>query len=332
MEMGYMKLSVVGALLVSMATVATAAEAVPHRQLRVCVADDAPQVVREAARRVLDASGTQVLLAEMAGGESPGKLRDTTAMLKGKLAERAFNHLVIVGLMQDPLVAAVWQRESLIEGQTMYAFGFGHLKGDLGYIESDRNPFLHGIAVKAAPFEAEIIVLTGTTPAGVAAAVGAFLDKGIVNGVINAGTWNRQKRSLLDRDPLAAGDRVPAWVPKQIGGWKQVGATQPGEDEYRGVLADAGVSPSRLWRVKYYRSGEWDKGGSDNAIQVYMAGLHRRAYGNTLWIAEFASVDQARAASALIEKKAGTQVVRRDAWLIMSSAQGMDLKPLGSAD
>ena len=33
----------------------------------------------------------------------------------------------------------------------LYVFGFGHLKGDIGLIESDRNPFLHSQHVRRAP-------------------------------------------------------------------------------------------------------------------------------------------------------------------------------------
>jgi len=174
-----------------------------------------------------------------------------------------------------------------------------------GYIESDRNPWLHSIAVMSAPFESEVVVLTGTTPAGVTAAVNAFLKDGVVNGVVGTPGWSRTKPTLLDRDPLIVDGTYPNWFPASAGGDTLIGLTEPSEDEYRGVLAVTGVEPLEIWRAKYYAPGVWDKAGAAAAIAEYMGGLQRRAYGNTLWAARFADPGAAAAAAAKIADAAG---------------------------
>jgi hypothetical protein len=279
---------------------AVAAESpAPQRTLKVCVAPDAPPPVRQAAGATLKATD-HPLLRVLAEGRPPTALTDSRALAAVRPQERAFSHLILVGLPGDPLITAAWQREARTEDGGLYVFGFGHLRGTLGYVESDRNPFLHGAAIKAAPFETQVITLTGSTPEGVALAVDAFLRQGLVNGVVAGTGWTRPHTTLLDHDPLPAGFTAPAWLPRRAGTSPRLGVTQAGEDEYRGVLEDAGVAPAEIWRVKYYLPGCWDGGGAARAFDHYMAGLHRRAYGNTLWAARFASAAAAAHAAPRI--------------------------------
>jgi hypothetical protein len=182
----------------------------------------------------------------------------------------------------DPLIQAAWQREARIIPGGFYIFGFGHLRGDVGYLESDHNPFLHGAAIVKAPFETQVITLTGSTPAGVELAVRAFLRQGLVNGVVAAPGFQRPDKALLDRDPLPPDFKLPVWTPLHVGDLPQIGLIQASEDEYRGVLEDTGVVPQVIWRWKYHRRGSWDGAGAERAYDHYAAGLHRRAYGDTL--------------------------------------------------
>jgi hypothetical protein len=227
----------------------------------------------------------------------------------------------------------------------MYVFGFGNLLGNIGYIESDRNPFLHAQAIKFAPYETEFVTLSGTTPAGVKLAADAFLKDGLINGVV-ASDWKRGDTTLLDRDPLSPGMALPEALPMQVGKWKLIGITQASEDEYRGVLADTGVEPQVIWRGKYYSPGAWDGAGQAHALQDYNAGLHRRSYGNSVWAAEFSSETQASAAAVKIAaaahlRKQGSEwtgqegplssekesagplkLQQHGAWLLMSTVPG----------
>lgn len=275
-----------------------------HPTLLIGVTADAPAAVQDAAQRVLRASGAHPLLSVMAGGSPGATLTPTAVLLAAPPAERAYHHLILVGLPSDPLIRAAWQREARVEGGGFYIFGFGHLQGDIGYIESDRNPFLHGAAIPTAPFETEVVTLTGSTPAGVALAVDAFLNKGLVNGVVAAPGWTRTHPNLLQRNPLPPDFSLPTWLPPQAGDVTRIGITQAAEDEYRGVLADTGVEPRLIWRAKYYRPGAWDGAGAANAFDDYSNGLHRRAYGNTLWLAQFASPQEAAAAAPKIARAA----------------------------
>ncbi|MDQ2732691.1 MAG: hypothetical protein M3Y56_13615 [Armatimonadota bacterium] len=292
-------------LSVSTSNLHAAAPAVPaHPTLLIGVAADAPAVIQAAAQRVLQAAGAHPLLSVMAGGSPVTALTPSAALLAAPASERAYHHLVLIGLPTDPLITAAWQREARVEGAGFYIFGFGHLQGDLGYIESDRNPFLHGAAIATAPFETEVVTLTGSTPAGVALAVDAFLKQGLVNGVVAAPGWTRPHPNLLQRDPLSPDFSLPTWLPDRAGAMTRIGVTQAAEDEYRGVLADTGVEPRQLWRAKYYRAGVWDGAGAAAAFDDYSNGLHRRAYGNTLWLALFASPQEAAAAAPKIARAA----------------------------
>jgi len=270
---------------------------VSTRTLKICVAANAPAEIQDAAKTVLAAVGTQPLLQAMAGAQAPAALTDSVALAAAKPTERAYSHLILVGLPDDPMIAAAWQREALVETGGFYVFGFGHVRGDLGYIESDRNPFLHSWAIARAPYETEVVTLTGSTPQGVVLAVQAFLKGDLVNGLVAAPGWTRPDTSLLDRDPLPAGFGVPGWIPASAGNAQLAGLTEASEDEYRGVLDDIGAEPAEIWRAKYYIPGAWDGPGSENALADYANGLHRRATGDTLWAARFASPQAAAEAA-----------------------------------
>jgi hypothetical protein len=301
-------------LLAAWVTVAAATAAAPppamlpavsERSLRVCVAADAPEPVRAAAARILAAAPTHPLLVFLRSSHTVTELTDSAALLAAPPGARACDHLVIVGLPEDPLVRTVWQREARPAPGGFYLFGFGHLCGDLGYVESHRNPFLHGRGIPRAPYETQVVAITGSTPAGLELAVRAFLEHGLANGVVAAPGWARPRPNLLERDPALLPLALPDWVPDTLpDGWVRVGVTQAAEDEYRGVLADAGVAPRVIWRFKYARPGVWDAGGAENAMANYAAGLHRRAYGNTLWAAQFADAGEAAAAAPKIAKAA----------------------------
>jgi hypothetical protein len=281
----------------------------PRRGFLVAVPASASDAVRSAARVLTESVPSHPLLSVMAEGSIPS-LVDTQTLLKSG-TDLAYNHLVLVGSSTDPLITAVWQREALLDRDGIYIFGFGRLRGDIGYIESDRNPFLHAEAIARAPYETEVITLTGTTDAGIALAVRSFVRHSLVNGVIANPGWTRTETTLLNRDPLPEKWTLPALAPDRIGDFVRIAYTQASEDEYRGVLEDTGTEPSEIWRVKYFRPGAWDGVGSVSAFDNYAAGLHRRAYGNTLWLARFKDATEAAqttpkiAAAAHLQKADG---------------------------
>lgn len=286
---------------------------VPQRGLKVVVALDAPPPVRRAAQQVLAAVPKHALLIVLAGDKRPTQLTDSRQLAKGPPGERAFDHLLLIGLPDDPMISAAWQREARVTADGWYVFGFGHLRGELGYIESDRNPLLHAAAIARTPYETEVVTLTGSTPAGVERAVAAFLERGLINGIVAAPGWQRSKPSLLERDPLPPDFVSPALAPEQAGSLRRIGVTQAAEDEYRGVLEDTGTMPKAIWRWKYHRPGVWDGAGEVKALEHYAAGLHRRAFGNSLWAAEFSSAQEAVQAAAKIAARARLKR-QGDAW------------------
>ena len=66
------------------------------------------------------------------------------------------------------------------------------------------------------------------------------------------------------------------------------------------MLEDTGFEPRVIWRWKYHRADSWNGAGAERAFDHYAAGLHRRAYGDTLWTACFASPGEAAQAVAKI--------------------------------
>jgi len=298
---------VIGVAMPSMSS----AQTPPTRSLKIVVATDAPAEVKNAADAIAAAATRNPLLKIFANGQKV-EIIDSAQLLAAKPEARAFAHLVLVGLMTDPMIQKAWQQEAKPIDNGIYVFGFGYFTGDLGYIESDRNPFLHGRAIAATPFETEVVTVTGTTPAGVAAAAQALIKHGLVNGVVAAGQWSRSEPGLLDRDPLAKDFTVPLLLPEEVGGLFRVGVSQASEDEYRGVLQDTGVEPTEIWRAKYYVPGVWDAKGQAEAMMAYHTGLHRRAYGNTLWAAKFESADQAKQAAKKIANAAHLQGKKGD--------------------
>jgi hypothetical protein len=266
----------------------------PNASLRIAVADDAPALIKESATSI--ASAQNPLLSAFGKAD----IVSSRKLLAGPVADRAYNHLVLVGLATDPLIQTAWQREARAIDGGFYIFGFGSLTGDIGYIESDRNLFLHSHDIPVAPFETEVVTITGNTPAGVKLASDAFLQQQLVNGVVAGPGWKRATPSLLDRDPLTPGFAIPALAPATIANNPRIGLTQASEDEYRGVLADTGLSPVSIWRAKYYTPDAWARANAYAAFDAYSNGLHRRAYGNTRWIAQFASPAEAATAAPKI--------------------------------
>jgi hypothetical protein len=270
------------------------------------VDEDAPALIRDAAQTIAG-SREHPLLNVMTGGAGAAVI-SSRQLLSAPFAQRAYSHLILVGLPTDPLIRVAWQREAQITPSGFYVFGFGNLKGNIGYIESDRNLFLHSPGVSTTPFETEVVTITGTTPAGIQLACGAFLSQHLINGVVAAQGWLRPQAGLLDRDPLAPSFASPLKAPPKLNEYARVGFTQASEDEYRGVLADTGRTPRLIWRAKYHTAGVWDRPGALAAFDTYSFGLHRRAYGNTRWVAEFDSTADAAYAAPKIAHAA--QLVR----------------------
>jgi hypothetical protein len=110
-------------------------------------------------------------------------------------AELAYNHVILIGRPDDPLLTAASQREACFSSGGVYVFGFGAFRGDCGYIESDRNPFLHAARISSAPYETELITITGTSDQGIRCACSCRLRERFV---VQSRVWlAASRRSLL---------------------------------------------------------------------------------------------------------------------------------------
>jgi len=255
--------------------------------------------------RLESASPTSPLLKVLSGG-NPIRRLDLSTPEAQIAINLAYNHVVLIGFADDELLREAWQMEATISKGSLSAFGFGNFRGSLGYIESDRNPFLHAANIPKAPYECELICITGTDIPGITLALDSFLTNGMVSGIVaRPGSWTRASQSLLDRDPMLCPFTLPPIVPPTLGTMNRIAFIQPSEDEYRGVLADAGHEPLSIWRVKYHEPGQWDGAGEVASFHNYSAGLHRRSYGNTVWAAAFSNETIASVSAPLIAKAAG---------------------------
>lgn len=245
-----------------------------------------------------------VLAALVSGHEATGMSRAVSEdMVVPKAYNKAaHNHLVVIGLRsQDPLLDKTWGYIAGLDEakKSFYSSGFGYMTGDIGYVESDRNPFLHSRKIKSAPEDTVLITITGTSEAGVAAAIHAF-EGGLLNGFVPAGPLTRSRTTLLDRDPSL--EPAPARLPAQVRidgvAAALVGWTQPSEEEYRNALEAGGVEPIKMWRYKYLLPGLLEK----EPIERWLGGLNRSAYGNAIDILQFNSADEASSAAQAMSK------------------------------
>ena len=310
-------LRIVAAVLAALAPTALwAAPPLPQKEILICASEKASPAVKQAADDLAkNAAGVPVLkgLMDTQGAGPVVRMSSEDVLKQYNLA--AFNHLVVIGLKsQDPLVDKVWEHYASVDetNHTFYAQGWGWLQGDIGYIESDRNPFLHSRRIKEAPFEAVIFKITGTSEAGVVAACKAF-SSGLLNGFVPAGKIERPKQTLLDLDPLTTEPpfKLPASVPMADMGGKAgtaplVGWTQVPANEYRAYIDMDGFEPSHIWRYKYLRPGIFEKTGTVG----WMAGFHRMAYGNSVNVVEFPTADEALKTARAMGQTGGWHAVQ----------------------
>ena len=145
----------------------------------------------------------------------------------------------------------------------------------------------------------------------------AFLEGRVSNGSIAGPDWQRGETTILDRDPLLAERPAEPLVPlpTEVGDWRMLGMSQCAEDQCRGVLANINGMPEQMWRVKYYRLGEWDGVGLEHAFDHYSAGMHSRAYGKAVLMVEFASEKEAASALQKMRRLAGCSQQEGQFWI-----------------
>lgn len=271
-----------------LATAALASAAAPTRSLVLACAPDAPASIKSCVDRIAKAADTHPTLRVLKGDAPVGTGSD----------HLEYANVVLVGLPTDERIHHASHHAADFSGdRSVYVFGFGAFQGDLGYAESGPNPWLHSDRIAALPYEAELIVLTGTTERGVNLAVDAFLKSQLVNGLVAApGSWKRTEETLLDRAPAEDIAALAAGLPPAPDGWTLLGVTDCGTDVARGILEATGKEPVRVRLVKYTRPGELDGAGHDNAVADYLNGLDRCAYANAILVADFASEAEAKEA------------------------------------
>jgi hypothetical protein len=224
-----------------------------------------------------------------------------------------------------------------------YAAGYVELPSggaDCGYAEWDRNHYWHYVlnlflgsnndklkeAAPKIPYR-QIIRLTGNTPRGVASAVDAFLNDGLLTGVVTApANFGAATMFAVSAPEAALGDalaprgKIVAPEKTADGAEKFViftGFHQGDAMVYSGVEQICGVRPRHLARAKYLTEEGWstspylvkDPSHPMTRSPLFEATLARRASGNELLIIQFANAAEAKTAA---EKFEATLTARRD--------------------
>jgi len=308
------------AVVASVASTSRAMEK-PEGNILVCVSAGASSAVRAAAEKLAaDVRTCPVLRGLIETHRASKATLVSSEELLGKKAFRraAHNHLVVVGLKSaDPLVARTWGQYLSVdeEKKAVYMQGYGHLTGDVGYVESDRNPFLYSHKVRTSDHTTCLFRISGTTERGVLAGLEAFTG-GLLNGLVAADTLVRHRGTVLDLDPSLTAPplTLPASVTLRGGQAPYAGWTQVWESEYRAFIDLGGDEPRGMWRAKYLEPGALD----GVSLRTWNAAFHRMAFGNAIGIAEFETDEQARTAAEKAGGRRGGKKIAlagRDAWV-----------------
>ena len=268
------------------------------RRILVCVAESAyPALHQAAAALVTDVAQVPLLRALLATQAAGVAVTQDSAQLLGDKAWRraSLAHLVVIGLPgHGALLDKTWRFAIRLKtaGKTVHMLGYGDLQGVLGVVESERNPFLHSQRIDSNPFDTCIVKISGTSVAGVLAAVQTF-RAGMLNGVVPAGAVTRPRTSLLDLGPAMA---PPPMQPDALGTLRYGGRTQCAAEEYRSFIDAAKVEPRHVWRLRYLAPHGWDHIGAAG----WLASPHRLAFGEAVTVAEFPDAAAATRVAAAI--------------------------------
>ncbi|HUW35080.1 MAG TPA: hypothetical protein VM223_26005 [Planctomycetota bacterium] len=306
------------------------------------VGEKAPGPERAAAERIAST-------LRQAGGP-----RDNLVLanrINVELERAATHHLVVVGtessnrvlerlpshwaLDRDLYYANRAPFESYMPATGFCAAGYGTFTGgNVGYIEWDRNPYWHyatnllkdrkpeeTATVPPLPYR-QMVRVTGNTPAGVALAADAFLNRKVITGAITGDGKLPGAMSLwtLDTAHYALPEQAPKWIPASdaadgqqaliFAGWHLADAML-----YAGLREITGAEAAAIWRAKFLTERKWDYPMSvtvDPAhpmtrSPLFDATLARRATDNEFLVAKYADAESAatalKAAEAALSAK-----------------------------
>ncbi len=249
--------------------------------------DHASTLERRAAERIAE-------LLRLHGGSAHNLLSESDALDDTTLL--AARDLVMVG--QPSTVATIrsnWSHWAWLQGlagqrppyylpdqTTFFLFGVGGFNDPhVGYVYCDRNPYNRRAQTRARTRDTQppagrlMLVMTGVDSVGVGHAAGAFLQTGLLNGVVSSDTA-RVARPPFELAPRQLCSAPPSWFkgvdagPVQWAGWHQCNAL-----DYSGLTEAAGVAPARMWRLQYgltpqpdHESPNWHRQFSDMEVVV----------------------------------------------------------------
>lgn len=239
-----------------------------------------------------------------------------------RTAENKAAHFISVGkinsmFLHTGLTFSFWAKATPAENK-LYVYGFGDFTGNVGYIESGRNPYPFTETETVKPYR-NWIRISGLTDKGVKLAADAFLNRGILNGVI---TDNEQvpEGMLPDKHAFPGGclrksDTPPSLAPLKVANARLVGWTQPNETVYLGLMEmiDLPESPQRLMPVRMWRAEYFLPSGPEGLFDS----LHRIGTERELLLAQFARPSEAKEALERLRRARSSDrwVKKGDVWV-----------------
>lgn len=132
-----------------------------------------------------------------------------------------------------------------------------------------------------------LVRITGTGRDGLRAAAVAFAEQNMLNGVVLAGAPADDGPVMWTLDPSRYARSLPFIVPDNIEGYRYIGWLLPSAFQYDGFIAEAGIRPQQMYRVKYM---------PDFGIVNFWTAPHRRASQFEVAVAMFETATQANKA------------------------------------
>ena len=296
------------------------------------IAPDSLVVIGEQATVEERDAGEKLAVAlQDAGGKKDNLVTDNKINADLELA--ASHHLFIVGTEKSNSVMARVPSHWALNRDYYYAThepvapfeptkgfylaGYGtFFTGTVGYIECDRNPYWHYASnlLTTTPKNGtlpyrQIIRLYGDSPAGVVAAVNAFLTRQLLSGPITRNDLMPDALTLwtIDSEHFAAPEQAPSWlaiddvtgeggISLSFAGWHLADSMT-----YAGFQEMSGLPARKIWRAKYLTEKVWnypftviiDPAHPMTRSPLFEASLARRASDNEFIIARLASANAA---------------------------------------
>ncbi len=285
-------------------------------ETRIVVSHNASDMERAAAQKL-----------SLASGASGAMVVDDNWIMDHREHAGSLNLIVVGTFTGNRLLVefpSLWSRSKEQQGgrfpvRGLFFFGVGDLPGDrVGVVEPGRNPFNVELEDKAHHEGTQftdwtwMIRLSSRTPAGVAAAVHAFLENFMLSGVIpDRFAPEGEPPFVLTRSQVDS--RPPPWTqPSRNSGIVYIGWHQVNALLLSGFESESGIRPEQMWRYVFRDPAR---------ITAAASSPHRTTTTNEILLCRMTNQREAKAAATNLMSKLGHVSTTRDKGIILLSSE-----------